>query len=230
MEPGLSSPRCAIVWPAAYGILANRKQRAPAKSEAARENRSGRVQPAGGPRAGRGKEHHERGTHHTFRHARGRTGTAQADPGACRLRWGREGAVAPSPRISCGCTCLTRGRARRWSPSIRKTAWWGARSLSRCPPCGREPAACTWRTLFVDERTKALVGRALAARLAALCEERGYRRLSWHCRDANEAGLAFYERLDAERVDALQRHRLRASGLAVPAAQAPTGGCAEGAR
>ena len=68
------------------------------------------------------------------------------------------------------------------------------------------------------------------ARLAALCEERGYRRLSWHCRDANEAGLAFYERLDAERVDALVLHRLEGERLAVLAAQAPTGGCAEGAR
>ena len=72
-------------------------------------------------------------------------------------------------------------------------------------------------------------GRSLA-RLAALCEERGYRRLSWHCRDTNEAGLAFYERLDAERVDALVLHRLEGERLAALAAQAPAAGRAEGAR
>ncbi len=85
--------------------------------------------------------------------------------------------------------------------------------------------------LFVDEAYRgAGAGRALMARLAALCEERGYRRLSWHCRDTNEAGLAFYERLDAERVDALVLHRLEGEWLAALAAQAPTAGCAEGAR
>ena len=85
--------------------------------------------------------------------------------------------------------------------------------------------------LFVDEAYRgAGAGRALMARLAALCEERGYRRLSWHCRDTNEAGLAFYERLDAERVDALVLHRLEGERLAVLAAQAPSAGRAEGAR
>ena len=85
--------------------------------------------------------------------------------------------------------------------------------------------------LFMDESYRgAGAGRALMARLAALCEERGYRRLSWHCRDTNEAGLAFYERLDAERVDALVLHRLEGERLAALAAQAPAAGRAEGAR
>ena len=85
--------------------------------------------------------------------------------------------------------------------------------------------------LFMDEAYRgAGAGRALMARLTALCEERGYRRLSWHCRDTNEAGLAFYERLDAERVDALVLHRLEGERLAALAAQAPAAGRAEGAR
>ena len=85
--------------------------------------------------------------------------------------------------------------------------------------------------VYLDEAYRgAGAGRALMARLAALCEERGYRRLSWHCRDTNEAGLAFYERLDAERVDALVLHRLEGERLAALAAQAPAAGRAEGAR
>ena len=76
--------------------------------------------------------------------------------------------------------------------------------------------------LFMDEAYRgAGAGRALMARLAALCEERGY---------TNEAGLAFYERLDAERVDALVLHRLEGERLAALAAQAPAAGRAEGAR
>ncbi|WP_199519349.1 GNAT family N-acetyltransferase [Gordonibacter sp. 28C] len=77
--------------------------------------------------------------------------------------------------------------------------------------------------LFVEEAYRGGgTGRALMARLAALCEERGYERLSWHCRDTNEAGLAFYERLGSARVDPLVLHRLEGEALAALAAQAPT--------
>lgn len=76
--------------------------------------------------------------------------------------------------------------------------------------------------LFVEEAYRGGgTGRALMARLAALCEERGYERLSWHCRDTNEGGLAFYERLGAARVDPLVLHRLEGEALSALAAQAP---------
>ena len=69
--------------------------------------------------------------------------------------------------------------------------------------------------LFVDEAHRAGgVGRALMRRLAALAEERGCGKLSWHCRDTNPSGLAFYERLGAARIDALIVHRLEGEALA----------------
>ena len=72
--------------------------------------------------------------------------------------------------------------------------------------------------LFVEEAYRGEgVGRALMCRLAALCEERGCGKLSWHCRDTNPSGLAFYEHLGATRVDALIVHRLEGDALAARA-------------
>lgn len=75
--------------------------------------------------------------------------------------------------------------------------------------------------LFVDKAYRSAgMGRALMAHLAALCEERGYPRLSLHCRTTNVEGMAFYERLGAERVDPLVVHRFEGETLAALAAQA----------
>lgn len=85
-------------------------------------------------------------------------------------------------------------------------------------------ACCVYlEDLFVEEAYRGNgTGRALMAHLAALCQERGWERLSWHCRDTNAAGLAFYERLDAARIDGLKLHRLEGDALAALAAQALT--------
>lgn len=63
------------------------------------------------------------------------------------------------------------------------------------------------------------VGRALMAHLAELCEQRGWARLSWHCRTTNGAGLRFYERLGAARIDAMLLHRLEGASLAALAGE-----------
>lgn len=69
--------------------------------------------------------------------------------------------------------------------------------------------------LIVEEPYRASgLGRGLMCRLAAIAEERGCGRLSWLCRDTNPSGLAFYERIGAERIDALKVHRLAGEALA----------------
>ena len=70
------TPRCAIVWPARIWYSSKPKAARAREKRSSAKNRSGRVRPAGGPCARGGKEHHERGTHHTLRRARGRAGTA----------------------------------------------------------------------------------------------------------------------------------------------------------
>jgi GNAT superfamily N-acetyltransferase len=52
------------------------------------------------------------------------------------------------------------------------------------------------------------LGRALLARLAAICRERGYARLEWSVLDWNEPSIAFYRSIGAEPMDEWTTFRL----------------------
>lgn len=58
------------------------------------------------------------------------------------------------------------------------------------------------------------LGRALLARLAAVCVERGYARLEWSVLDWNAPSIAFYRSLGAESMDGWTTFRLDGSELA----------------
>lgn len=58
------------------------------------------------------------------------------------------------------------------------------------------------------------LGRALLARLAAVCVERGYARLEWSVLDWNAPSIAFYRSLGAESMDGWTTFRLDGSALA----------------
>ncbi len=58
------------------------------------------------------------------------------------------------------------------------------------------------------------LGRALLARLAAVCTERGYARLEWSVLDWNAPSIAFYRSLGAESMDGWTTFRLDGTALA----------------
>jgi GNAT superfamily N-acetyltransferase len=57
------------------------------------------------------------------------------------------------------------------------------------------------------------LGRLLLQRLAAICVERGYRRLEWKVLDWNEPALGFYRRVGAQALDEWTVHRLSGDAL-----------------
>lgn len=63
-------------------------------------------------------------------------------------------------------------------------------------------------------------GRALLARLAAICLERGYARLDWAVLDWNEPAWGFYRALGAEPMTEWTGHRVSGDALAALAARA----------
>lgn len=68
--------------------------------------------------------------------------------------------------------------------------------------------------LFVRPRYRGLgLGGRLLRTLAAICVERGYRRLEWNVLDWNEPALGFYRRLGAEPRDGWTLHRLDGPAL-----------------
>ncbi len=58
------------------------------------------------------------------------------------------------------------------------------------------------------------LGRALLARLAAVCVERGYGRLEWSVLDWNAPSIAFYRGLGAQSMDGWTTFRLDGDALA----------------
>ncbi|GAA3643526.1 GNAT family N-acetyltransferase [Microbacterium awajiense] len=62
-------------------------------------------------------------------------------------------------------------------------------------------------------------GKALIASLAAVCVERGYRRLEWTVLDWNAPALAFYRSLGADPMDEWTTQRLTGHELAALAAR-----------
>jgi GNAT superfamily N-acetyltransferase len=58
------------------------------------------------------------------------------------------------------------------------------------------------------------LGRALLARLAALCVERGYARLEWSVLDWNEPSIEFYRSIGAVGMDEWTNFRLDGAALA----------------
>ncbi|HVL85681.1 MAG TPA: GNAT family N-acetyltransferase [Pseudonocardia sp.] len=58
------------------------------------------------------------------------------------------------------------------------------------------------------------LGRALLARLAGVCAERGYARLEWSVLDWNAPSIAFYRVLGAVPMDGWTTHRLDGDALA----------------
>ncbi|HEX7355455.1 MAG TPA: GNAT family N-acetyltransferase [Mycobacteriales bacterium] len=57
------------------------------------------------------------------------------------------------------------------------------------------------------------VGRALLARLARICIDRGWSRLEWSVLDWNEPALGFYRSIGADPLDEWTVHRLTGSAL-----------------
>jgi ribosomal protein S18 acetylase RimI-like enzyme len=57
-------------------------------------------------------------------------------------------------------------------------------------------------------------GRELLARLAAICQERGYRRLDWAVLDWNEPAWGFYRAIGAEPMTEWTGHRVSGDALA----------------
>jgi GNAT superfamily N-acetyltransferase len=57
------------------------------------------------------------------------------------------------------------------------------------------------------------LGRALLARLAAICRERGYARLEWSVLDWNAPSIAFYRAIGAEPMDEWTTFRLEGAAL-----------------
>jgi GNAT superfamily N-acetyltransferase len=57
------------------------------------------------------------------------------------------------------------------------------------------------------------LGRALLARLAAVCRERGYARLEWSVLDWNEPSIAFYRGIGAVGMDEWTTFRLDGAAL-----------------
>jgi GNAT superfamily N-acetyltransferase len=57
------------------------------------------------------------------------------------------------------------------------------------------------------------LGRLFLERLAAICVERGYRRLEWNVLDWNEPALGFYRRLGAQALDEWTVHRVSGDAL-----------------
>lgn len=64
------------------------------------------------------------------------------------------------------------------------------------------------------------LGRALLARLAAICAERGYARLEWSVLDWNAPSIGFYRALGAVGMDEWTTFRLDGQTLAALAAEA----------
>ncbi len=64
------------------------------------------------------------------------------------------------------------------------------------------------------------LGRALLARLAAVCAERGYGRLEWSVLDWNEPSIGFYRSLGAVAMDEWTTFRLHGDALSALAATA----------
>ena len=56
-------------------------------------------------------------------------------------------------------------------------------------------------------------GKALLARLAAICVERGYARLEWDVLDWNEPAIGFYQSLGARPLDGWTTYRLDGDAL-----------------
>lgn len=75
--------------------------------------------------------------------------------------------------------------------------------------------ACMYlEDLFVTRGSRRTgAGHALMTALAAVCERRGMRRIDWICSASNAAGLGFYERLGAVRMDECAHHRLSGDAL-----------------
>lgn len=75
--------------------------------------------------------------------------------------------------------------------------------------------------LFIDEEYRGGgTGRKLMAYLAAICEERDWRRLDWACLDWNEPSLGFYKSIGAAKIDEWLHHRLSGDALAALAGEA----------
>lgn len=69
--------------------------------------------------------------------------------------------------------------------------------------------------LFVDDAQRGRgYGKALIASLAALCIERGYRRLEWTVLDWNEPSIAFYRAIGADPMAEWTTQRLTGDALA----------------
>ena len=64
-----------------------------------------------------------------------------------------------------------------------------------------------------DERRRGY-GKALLARLAQLCAERGYRRLEWSVLDWNQSAIGFYRSIGAVGMDEWTVQRLAGDALA----------------
>ncbi len=68
--------------------------------------------------------------------------------------------------------------------------------------------------LYVDEAQRGRgYGKALIASLAAVCVERGYRRLEWTVLDWNEPSIAFYRSIGAAPMDEWTTQRLTGDAL-----------------
>jgi GNAT superfamily N-acetyltransferase len=65
------------------------------------------------------------------------------------------------------------------------------------------------------------LGRALLARLAEVCVERGFARLEWSVLDWNAPSIAFYRSLGAESMDGWTTFRLDGHALAALGAEPP---------
>lgn len=70
------------------------------------------------------------------------------------------------------------------------------------------------------------LGRALLARLAAVCAERGLERLEWSVLDWNAPSIAFYRALGAVAMDGWTVHRLDGVPLEALSRSSTTGGTA----
>jgi len=89
----------------------------------------------------------------------------------------------------------------------------------------------TWRgvhgiyleDLFVRQRFRGHgLGRALLARLAAECVERGYARLEWSVLDWNDPAIGFYRTLGAAPMDEWTTFRLDGAALTALGSTAPS--------
>lgn len=75
--------------------------------------------------------------------------------------------------------------------------------------------------LYIEEAYRGSgTGRALMAKLASICVERGWPRFDWTCLDWNTPSLGFYERIGATQMNDWIAHRLTGEALEALAKEA----------